>query len=477
MRINHNLPALNTYNKLQKNNKTMDHSAQKLASGLRINQAADDVAGLGISEGMRAQIRGLEKAEKNIEDGISLIQTAEGGLGQIQNPLLQRMRELTIQASSDVLTPADKQAIQREIDQIKSSINDIANHTEFNDIKLLRPPIVQQNSGSPSGQTADIIFFIDDSATMQEEIDKINAGISDFVSNLSAYGDVRVGTVSTVHPNRNLPLTNNIAAIQNHLSTVHVATGGTSTPYQHMINYAPNGSQGASLDYDSNSKKIFVLLTDTYNESGSTTEADVKSKLLENNVYSYVFGVDLTGTANTFSFSSAYDGIANQIFIPSTASDIASNISPGLADRIVTDTGFGQEEGVFLPLHFQVGPDSGDIFSINLFDARTPNLGIDDIAVDPYEKAQEALTKVDQAIEKVTSERVKFGTYQNALEHIKNNVANYKANIASAESQIRDADMAKELTNLANKKILLESSQAMLAQANQMTQSALQFLK
>ncbi|MBP1155150.1 MULTISPECIES: flagellin [unclassified Paenibacillus] len=477
MRINHNISALNSYNREQTNNKGVLNSTQRISSGLRINQAADDSAGLSISEKMKGQIRGLEQAERNIQDGISLIHTAEGGLSQIQNPLIQRLRELAIQASNGTLTSHDRQAIQMEIDQIKQNINDIANNTEFNSIKLLQPPVIQGNSGSPSGQKADIIFFIDDSSTMQEEINHVTAGISDFVSNLSAYGDVRVGTVSTVHSGRNLPLTSDVAMIQNHLSNVHIATPGGSTPYQHMINYAPNGSQGSSLGYDSSSKKIFVLLTDTNNESTVVTELDVKSALESDNINSYVFGLNLGASTNSFSQSTAYDDFAKQIFIPATAADIAANISPGLANQIVADTGFGQEESSLKPIHLQVGPNSGDDFIIHLFDARTTNLGIDDILVDPIGKAQEAIEKLDKALETVSSERVKFGAYQNVLEHIKNNVSNYKSNITASESQIRDADLPKEILNLTNKKIVLESSHVMLTQANQMTQSVLQFLK
>ncbi|MBP1931472.1 flagellin [Ammoniphilus resinae] len=416
----------------------------------------------------------MEQAERNVQDGISLIQTAEGGLSIIENPLLQRMRELAVQASNGTLTPEDRQIIQKEMDHIKEAINDIANDSEFNEIKLLRPPVIQGNEGSISDPKADIIFLIDDSGSMQGGIDEVTKGISSFVNDLSTYGNVRVGTVSTVHPGRNLPLTDDISIIKNHLSTVHIATSGTSTPYQHMIDYAPSGSMGSTLGYDSNSKKIFVLLTDTYNESGSVSETDVKSTLDTNNIFSYVFGIHIIGSKNYFSYSESYDEFANKIFIPSTPDEIASNISPGLAEQIITDSGFGQEK-IFEPVILHVGANSWDTFTIHLLDARTPNLGIDDVVVDTISEAQDAIGKIDEAIQTVSSERTKFGAYQNTLEHINNNVANYKINLTKAESLIRDADLPKEFSNLTNKKILLESSQAMLAQANQ--QSVLQFLK
>lgn len=137
MIINHNISALNTWNKLNKNNKSTTTAMGNLSSGYRINKASDDSANLAISEKLRAQIRGLKQAQRNIQDGISLIQTAESGLSIIQNPNLLRLRELAIQAANDTLTNKDRKQIQKEVIQIEQTINEIANNTEFNGIKLL----------------------------------------------------------------------------------------------------------------------------------------------------------------------------------------------------------------------------------------------------------------------------------------------------------------------------------------------------
>lgn len=137
MRITHNVLALPYINNLQKNNKNVTSTIEKLSSGLRINRAADDAAGLAISEKMKAQIRGLQQAQRNIQDGISLIQTAESGLYKILDSALQRMRALAIQASNGTLTNKDREKIQNEIEQIKNNINEIALNTQFNTKKLL----------------------------------------------------------------------------------------------------------------------------------------------------------------------------------------------------------------------------------------------------------------------------------------------------------------------------------------------------
>ncbi|ADQ14012.1 flagellin [Halanaerobium hydrogeniformans] len=141
MIINTNATALNTYNKVNKFQKNLRSSLERLSSGKRINKAADDAAGLAISQKMNGQVRGTAQAQRNVQDGISLLQTAEGGLAEIQDPPLQRMRELALQAANDTYTENDRKAMQNEFDEMKNSIDDIANNTEFNTQKLLNVKI------------------------------------------------------------------------------------------------------------------------------------------------------------------------------------------------------------------------------------------------------------------------------------------------------------------------------------------------
>lgn len=152
MIINHNVTALNTYNKLTVNNGSAAKSMEKLSSGLRINRAGDDAAGLAISEKMRAQIRGLDQASRNAQDGISLIQTAEGALNETHS-ILQRMRELAVQANNDTYTTTDRSKLGAEVVQLQKEINRIASQTEFNTKKLLKSGIfVSFQVGANSGQ-------------------------------------------------------------------------------------------------------------------------------------------------------------------------------------------------------------------------------------------------------------------------------------------------------------------------------------
>lgn len=196
MRINHNIAALNTYNKNLNVNKGLQKSMEKMSSGNRINRAADDAAGLAISEKMRAVSRGLEMAERNIQDGVSLIQTAESGLGLIINPNLQRMRELAVQASNGTYTAEERQAMQKELEQIKQGIDDITNDTEFNTQQVLRPP-VEMTPSSPGSGTADIVFVIDNTGSMASIQQTVANNINVFVSTIAGKGvsDFRVGIV------------------------------------------------------------------------------------------------------------------------------------------------------------------------------------------------------------------------------------------------------------------------------------------
>lgn len=268
MIITHNLTAINILRNMNKHHQNIARSMERLSSGLRINRAADDPAGLAISEKMRAQIRGLQMAQRNVQDGISLIQTAEGSLNEI-HAILQRMRELSIQAANDTNTPEDRKMIQEEIDQLKKGIEDIIKGSQFNTRPLL--------------------------------------------------------------------------------------SGGS--------------------------------------------------------------------------------------------------------------------------LHLQTGANAGQSMELEMPSLSLAGLEIDDLSVLSHEEASSAIEKLQKAIDSVSSDRSRIGSYQNRLEHTLNFLSNYEVNLQAAESRIRDADIAKEIMELTKNQILLQVSYALLAQANQQQQLVLQLLK
>lgn len=202
--INHNISALNIFNNMNENNSVNSKTMNRISSGLRINCAADDSAGLGISQEMKAQIRGLAQAERNIQDGISLIQTAEGGLSEIENPNLQRMRELAVQAANGTLTSEDRDKIQKEIDEIKNGINDIANNTEFNEIKVLRPPISETPPITTSGK-ADIVFVVDNTGSMSGIQTTVANNITNFIDSITTIASIpRLGVLASNNSTENI---------------------------------------------------------------------------------------------------------------------------------------------------------------------------------------------------------------------------------------------------------------------------------
>lgn len=535
MRINHNIPALNTYNKMQINQNHIQKTTQKISSGLRINQAADDAAGLGISEGMRAQIRGLEQAERNIQDGISLIQTAENGLAEIENPLVQRMRELAVQASNDSLTPKDKQAIQDETNQIKQNINDIANHTTFNGIHLLngtnpfssRSSTQQSSNGgtvlsaSPVASNGQFTFATQDgySTTVLDNNQRLVYG-----SGGTSYPQVRIdGNNSVLYQHVQTPT----QIIDGAHVTTYDVSGVTITQsvrivgemqdkyeikYEVENNSAISKNIGVLYHIDTqlgpddfapfivngnviSNEKVYegselpneFTVFNQQTGSGSNAEFQAQGIIKTTGEFNIIeepdkFAIGLYSDVRDWDFTpsgsvgdSGYSLWWNERVVESGESFVVNTYYGQSVPETIEAPSNSLEEGPY-DIFLQVGTNSGNSFKVRLSDVRTSKLGLNDVQVDPFSSAQEAIRKIDQALEVLSSERVKFGSYQNALEHINANVSNYKSNLTASESQIRDADIPKELTKLANKKILLESSNATLAQANQLNQKILEFL-
>lgn len=239
MRINHNIAALNTYRQLSANNIASQKSLEKLSSGLRINRAGDDAAGLAISEKMRAQIRGLDQAQRNAQDGISLIQTAEGALNETHS-ILQRMRELAVQSSNDTNADSDRQEIQKEIDQLTKEIDRIANTTEFNSKRLL------DGSAAVAGTTdatAEILSQSSDKFSIATST-VTNSGVT---GSGSYYIEIGAGTTTSTGTSYNITITKADGTVNTSVTTVSIgATGGSLTLDGVTIKLAADTATGDS---------------------------------------------------------------------------------------------------------------------------------------------------------------------------------------------------------------------------------------
>lgn len=490
MIINHNMNSIIAYNRANSIENSKAKAMGKLSSGLRINSASDDAAGSSISEKMKGQIRGLEQAGRNIQDGISLVQTAEAGLGSIQNPNLLRMRELIEQALNGTLTQEDRMAIQAELDNIKGSIDDIANNTEFNTIKVLCPPSYEKTEpGKWTPGKADIVFIIDRTGSMGSKINQVKNNLDGFISKMTDNGiDVNMGVVTygeinDSEPIIKRPMTSDLTQVKSYLNSISVTGGGDY--YESGLEGIADPTDGAlSYSLRSDSAKQFILVTDApvHDSNVDTDGGDGQSGFDIDDVAIDLKnkGIKLTVVGTN---SSDVNTQLKRLSDPTGGDyiDLNSNFQDQLnayASKIMIEAGCYEEiEMDKMPiLKLQVGANSGEQFEVELFNARTNNLNIHDVSVETREEAVAGLDKVDKAVEMVSKQRSKFGAYQNALEHIGNNVGNYSYNMTSAQSRICDADMAKEVIEVSKNSILQESAQSMLKQSEKMSESIINLM-
>lgn len=487
MIVNHNLSAINSYNRLKNNNINASKAMEKLSTGLSINRAGDNAAGLVISEKMKAQIRGLQQAERNIQDGISFLQTAEGALGEIENPNLQRMRELVVQAGNETLTKEDREIIQQEIDEIKNSIDDIANYTEFNGIKPLSPPSVKEPPKWTPGN-ADIVFIIDRTGSMGGAIEKVKSNIDGFVNRLSSNGvDVKLGLVTYGEVNSGEPIikkefTSDLDTFKSNLNNINVSGGGDW--YESGLEGIADTTNGAiTYSFRDEAPKHFILVTDApiHDNNSDSDGGDSLSTFDIDDVANdlKIKGIKLTVVSSMYGETNTQ---LKRLSDPTGGDylDISGNFGTqldALAGKIMLEAGAEYDSEDMPTISLQVGPNSKEVFKIDLYDTRTFKIGLSDVMVDPIEEVQKALSNIDNTIALISNRRAKYGSYVNALEHINNNVTNYSLNLTTANSRILDADMAKETMNLSKASIMQEASSAMLKQANNLPNGILELLR
>ncbi len=437
--VQHNMTAMNANRNLGITNGGLAKSTEKLSSGYRINRAGDDAAGLAISEKMRGQIRGLNKASENAENGISLIQTAEGALQESQN-IIQRMRELAVQAANDTATDDDRQQIQQEIDNLTQEVDRIANTSEYNTMKLL------------DGTQAGAQTWRDGSA--------------------SAEGTFKNGDVKIV-----ISQGGNVGSLSKLISTDDVIR----IEFQKDITDATAISSGAytvrTLNGNSGSIKISsgeIVI------SGGLGVSATKFAMTSESASKYAHGYG-SGTGESFSFQ--ISGVTNI-----KAGDVIT-ISLKAAN-LVSASKTGEEA-----LRLQIGANSGQEVDVHIASMKAKDLGIvqmtfsvdydsneagkhigEALDVTSQSQASLAINAYDSALKKVSSERANLGAMQNRLEHTINNLDTSSENLQSAESGIRDTDMATEMTNYSKNNILMQAGQSMLAQANQSNQGVLSLL-
>ncbi|MBC3805017.1 flagellin [Acetobacterium fimetarium] len=469
MRINHNIAALNTYNKLSANQSATSKSLEKLSSGLKINKAGDNAAGLAISEKMRGQINGLNTASTNASDGISLINTAEGALSETHS-ILQRMRELAVQSSSDTNATNDRAEIQKEVDQLAKEVTRIGNQTEFNTKKLLNGGAgltTEFTSETVNGTTQDWISVVGGTAETQ------GSGTIHISGAVSATAATHIVDAVAAGSGQVHTLTINGTDIKYTTGTID---SGNAQAAAAAINSAADKtgvtakSSGASLivstkDVGLSSKLVFASDANSVNAAAITAASGTDNGSNATITSTSLGATSFIATGNTITVA---DGIYQGLEFKIGSNTDTTTSGNNLADFKITGNGS-------LTLH--IGANEGQTMGVSIGDMRAEALGINALDVTTQAGAESAITTVDNAIINVSSERAKLGAYTNRLEHTINNLSTSSENTASSESRIRDVDMAKEMTEFTKNNILSQAAQSMLAQANQQPQKVLSLLQ
>ncbi len=493
MRIQHNIMAMNAYRNYTTNTSALSKNLEKLSSGYKINRAGDDAAGLAISEKMRAQITGLDVAQKNAKDGISLVQTAEGALTEVHD-MLNRMYELAEQSANGTYdSEVDRANLQKEVDALREEVDRIANTANFNKIKLFtgegggKATPVTDIKGTFGGQA------IAAGHTVQATKDQYSTGILTFnkggavdvtVEYTDANGAKKTETIqftavtddtnsatafiNAAKGNAALSGLFDIAGDKNGITfTAKTAGAGkgavTSVSIADKTNVEVAAGQTKTAGADET--KSFDLSAQA--QAGDKVTIDGKE---------YTYNVNADGTdgktfkdLNTLKAAAAKNGVTLN-----TGTNTAVTATKGGAAG-----GNGAAGAAAGDLWLQIGEDGNELnrLQVKIGKVDTASLGIDGIDIGSQEGAWAALENIENAINTVSGIRGDLGAIQNRLDHTINNLSVMEENIQDAESTIRDTDVADEMMAYTKNNILIQSAQAMLAQANQVPQGVLQLLQ
>ena len=505
MVVRTNVMAVNAFRQLNMNNSQVGKSLEKLSSGFRINRAGDDASGLAISEKMKAQIKGLETASANSQDGISLVQTAEGALTEVHD-MLNRMVELAGKAANGTMDEnVDRKALQEEMNALKEEINRIADGTNFNGIKLLDGSLGGGAKAGAvnltvSGQSAhfEAPVAVNPVAAKAETTAAITASHAGF--EFSAKG--ADGTVITIKDTDcagfnagGSPELNAKAIVDalNANATFSKDFTASVTSNDKITFEAKSGFDLAMSDLKFGTNTTSGNATaNQVNAGGTAGKAAATTMKIQTNLAN---GDKFTIGGKTYEMAAAADAktgkfstfdelktqlAANGIEMTGTAQDLNANT---VLTFKAGAPAAGGDAGNGLVLQIGDTAENFNQITVSIDDMSTKGLGIENISVESREQAADALKALRDvetgggAINVVSAQRAKLGALQNRLEHTINNLDVAAENMTSANMRIRDADMAKEMMSYTKMNVLTQAAQAMLAQANQQPQSVLQLLQ
>lgn len=518
MIIKHNIISLYIYGRFRKVNNIIYKSFEKLSSGSRINRAADDAAGLAISEKMRAQSRGLRRTQRNVQEGISLVQTVEGALQEIHNAL-QRMRELAVQAANDTYTAADRLEIEAEVQQLKVKIDDIAVSTEFNGRELLG--IGEYGAGLATGKQ------------VLMDVTHIITGVNDrLYINVDNQGNELITIAQGIYSRSELVNAVNAAIAGNENLTGRVAAELTADGKLRLISASPGDGSSVVVDtkvagrdaghalgfYEGNTyrpqelqyQEIYAQIVSDYDDLLHTDIDNYFTVRLGSSGWKQITlreagfkeGDIFDDSAESVAkFQRAFDryfgagavtlkGVGSKVYLSSMYG--TAGIGPGNTGAIITEITGGQayvghtlaadvESGYALEKTntFSISTSTNGLHNIDLVihELSTYSLGLNSFSVANINTAERSISVLDDAIEKVSSERAKLGVIHNRLEHALRNISTYADNLTAAELRIRDADMAREIMRFVRSNMIRWTATRIMVHAGHLPERVLFLLK
>lgn len=460
MIVQHNITAMNANRMLGLTTGSLAKSTEKLSSGYRINRAADDAAGLSISEKMRKQIRGLSQASTNAEDGISAVQTAEGALTEVHS-MLQRMNELAVQAANGTMSEEDRQSVQDEIDSLVTEIDRVSETTKFNEIYLLKGSGEKDATETVvTAMTAKFTDMVGGEATIQQT-SNVTFGANNGDTQWYDKDGTAALTVDDITDKLTTDKDGNVifkAGVELFkVKAVEYVDGQNTTEYGAQTSGTSVSITDIRQHFGASATKVYA------DDMGQTEVKESDLKLYFND----------DGTMKDKLYAKKTDG--DYVEIGAEQIDRFVEVTPGATEE--------KDIKIIEPLTFRlhVGSESANAnkITVNIDSMSAKGIGIDGLSgtgVMSEESATDAITTIGDAIKKVSAQRSALGAVQNRLEHTIANLDNVVENTTAAESRIRDTDMAEEMVSYSKNNILQQAGQAMLAQANQANQGVLSLL-
>lgn len=487
MKINHNLSAVVANNKLHQNEDIVANSMERLSSGIRINHAKDDPSGMAISDQMKTQIDGLDQASQNASDANSMIMCADGALGEITD-IIGRMRELAVQAANDTNALSDKEAIQKEIVELKKEIDRMSRDTEFNTKGLL--------DGTLDNRVYTTKQIPDAYGVPQADVDRIS--ISDYVTAGEYKMNIVPATQATIIGSGKFKInsadnTTKIKPEEAGTINVNGFPIEITTDDTHASAYLKicDGMEKAEVEFEATYNVAPELKSQFY---GSQHTVSITTS--NDNLAALVGKINTTGSnqgnltdgkgkdakvtidsTSAFSSTASYSADGNHITIHQPGGfeiDFLANpelgTAPSTGDVTLTVTSMG-------PMQVQVGANENQTTHLRIPKLDLNTLYLDDLDVTTVYGADRAIGKLDWALQKVSDVRAKIGAYENRLDHAVSSLDQTGENMTSALSRIADVDMAEEMTTYTQYNVLVQASTSVLAQANDLPESVLQLLQ